>query len=55
VYNILGQEMALIVNEEKDSGVHEAKFNAINLPSGIYFYRFKSEHFNGVGKMIVVK
>jgi hypothetical protein len=41
VYDILGREAAVLVNEEKPAGNYEVTFNAANLPSGIYFYRIQ--------------
>lgn len=38
VYNLLGQEVATLLNEEKSAGSYQIKFDASNLPSGIYFY-----------------
>ncbi len=42
VYDLLGREVATIVNEEKQPGKYEVRFDGINLPSGIYFYRLQS-------------
>ena len=39
VYDILGREVSVLVNERRDAGVHEVKFDGSNLPSGVYFYR----------------
>jgi hypothetical protein len=41
VVNSLGQEIAILVNEEKPAGTYEVDFDATNLASGIYFYRIK--------------
>lgn len=38
VYNLLGQEVAILLNEEKSAGSYQIQFDASNLPSGIYFY-----------------
>ena len=37
------------------NGMHEIKFNAVNLPSGIYFYQIEGENFKQVKKMILLK
>ncbi|WP_290663398.1 T9SS type A sorting domain-containing protein, partial [Ignavibacterium sp.] len=42
VYDILGNEVATLVNEEKEPGYYEVEFNAEQLSSGIYFYRLQS-------------
>ncbi len=42
VYDLLGREVATLVNEEKPAGEYEVEFNGVNLPSGIYFYQLKA-------------
>lgn len=42
VYDVLGSEVAVLVNGRKDAGVHEVTFNAATLPSGMYFYRLQA-------------
>jgi photosystem II stability/assembly factor-like uncharacterized protein len=55
VYDILGREIAILVNEEKPAGEYEAEFNAANLPSGIYFYQLKAGQYSETKKMILLK
>ncbi len=55
IYNILGQEVATLVDEEQKPGVYELKFDAGNLASGVYFYRLKAGGFTAVKKMMLVK
>ena len=55
VYDILGREVATLVNEEKPAGEYEVEFNAVNLPSGIYFYQLKAGQFSETKKMILLK
>lgn len=55
VYDVLGNEIATLVNEEKLAGKYEVKFNAANLPSGIYLYQLKSGSFISLKKMVLVK
>ena len=43
VYDILGNEVATLVNEEKPAGSYEVNFDANNLSSGIYFYKIQQE------------
>jgi hypothetical protein len=55
VYNILSQEVATLVNETKTAGVYQARFNAGNLPSGIYVARIQAGEFVKSIKMQLVK
>jgi len=55
VYNTLGQEVAEIINSRLKEGYHEAKFDAVDLTSGIYFYRLEADKFVDVKKMIIIK
>ena len=55
VYDILGNEVASLVNEEKDQGVYTVSFNAASLSSGIYFYRLQSGTFVETKKMLLLK
>jgi hypothetical protein len=55
VYDILGKEVSLLVNEHLQPGKYEVTFNTKNLPSGIYFYRLTSGEFNETKKMLLVK
>ena len=55
VYDILGNEVATLVNEEKQPGNYEVEFNAGNLSSGIYFYQIVSGKYSAIKKMIVLK
>jgi hypothetical protein len=55
VYDILGNEVAVLVNETKEAGYHSVKFNASKLPTGVYIYTLQSGSFSDVKKMILVK
>ena len=55
VYDVLGNEVATLVNEEKAPGTYNIKFNAINLSSGVYFYELKSGPFRAVKKFVILK
>jgi len=55
VYDILGREIATLVNEIKPVGTHEVEFDASELPSGIFFYRLQSGNFTLTKKMMVIK
>ena len=55
VYNILGEEVARLVNEEKLPGNYEVQLNASLLSSGVYFYRLKAGSYVDTKKMILIK
>ncbi len=55
VYDILGREIATLVNEEKTAGNYKVTFDAKNLASGIYFYRLKAGNYLSVKKMILLR
>jgi methionine-rich copper-binding protein CopC len=55
VYDLLGQEVAVLVNEKKDAGTYTVPFNAEQLPSGVYFYRLQSGSFTQTKKMLLLK
>jgi hypothetical protein len=55
VYDVLGNEIATLLNEEKPTGEYEVGFNGANLPSGIYFFRLKAEEFVETMKMVLLK
>ncbi len=55
VYDILGNEIATLVNENKLPGEYEVNFNASNLASGIYYYRLTVGNFTKTKKMILTK
>lgn len=59
IFNVLGNEVALLVNQEKPAGTYEAQFNAEvdgrTLPSGVYFYRITIGNFISTKKMILAK
>ena len=55
VYDVLGREIETLLNRELESGYYESNFNAINLHSGVYFYRIQSGNFIQTKKMILMK
>ena len=55
IYDILGKEVATIVNEVQLPGHYELEFNGDNLTNGIYLYRLKAGNFADVKKMILLK
>jgi len=55
VYDILGNEAANLVNEEKGEGVYSITFNAVGLANGIYFYTLRAGSYVQTKKMLLVK
>ncbi len=55
IYDVLGSEVALLVNEEKRVGTYELKWDAANLSSGVYFYRLQAGSFVETKSMLLVK
>ncbi|NCS90419.1 MAG: T9SS type A sorting domain-containing protein, partial [Ignavibacteria bacterium] len=55
VYNILGREVATLVNEYQAAGNYEVKFDASNLSSGVYFYKLQSGNFVQTKKLLLMK
>ncbi|MEX0720773.1 MAG: T9SS type A sorting domain-containing protein [Balneolaceae bacterium] len=55
VYDVIGKEVALLVDGSRSSGAHNVTFNAENLPSGIYYYRLETEAGNVVKSMTLIK
>jgi len=61
IFDILGREVATLVNEEKPVGKYKVSFSPNNLVSGVYFYRINAQsvvsnkHFTKTGKMILMK
>ena len=55
VYDVLGNEVATLINEEKPAGSYTVDFNGHEIPSGIYFYRLESGPFTQTKKLILLK
>ncbi|MBK8382664.1 MAG: T9SS type A sorting domain-containing protein, partial [Ignavibacteria bacterium] len=63
VYDVLGQEVKTLVNENKPAGRYEVTFNGADFPSGVYFYRLvvspsnpmESDVFTDVKRMVLIK
>lgn len=54
-YDVLGKEVAVLVNEELNSGYYSVEFNALGLSSGVYYYTLKADNFYSTNKMILIK
>ena len=55
VYNMLGQEIATLVNKQQQPGNFKVKFDGSNLASGLYFYRLTIDNYGVTRKMILLK
>ena len=55
VFDVLGKEVMILVNEEKAAGYYKVEFNASLLTSGIYFYQLKAGNYIETKKMIFIK
>ncbi|MFO7525912.1 MAG: PQQ-dependent sugar dehydrogenase [Ignavibacteriaceae bacterium] len=55
IYDLLGREIATLVDEEKPAGTYEINFDASGLPSGIYFYKIQLGNFIETKKMILIR
>lgn len=55
VYDTLGEEVTILVNEKKPAGSYEVKFDGSNLPSGVYIYRLTAGNYSASKKLILLK
>ena len=55
VYNMVGQEVATLVNNEVQAGRHSINFNASSLSSGLYIYKMETQGFSAMNKMLLIK
>jgi hypothetical protein len=55
VYDVLGKEVATVVNEYKEAGYYQASFNATHLSSGVYFYKLVAGNYTSVKKLLFAK
>ena len=55
VYDVLGREVAFLVNEERDAGQHEVSFDASHLSSGVYLCQLRAGDYVSVKKMLLVR
>jgi|GEM_PF-5126698 len=55
VFNVIGQHVLTIVDSERGAGTHEIRFDASDLPGGVYIYRLQAENYSEMKKLIVLK
>ncbi len=55
IFDILGNEVKTLVNEDQEAGVYRLEFNASSFASGIYFYSLKAGEYISTKKMILLK
>ncbi len=55
IFDVLGNEIKMLVNKEEEAGKYEIQFDGSNFPSGIYFYELRSKDLSTVRKMLLVK
>ena len=55
VYDLLGRDVATLVNEEKPAGEYEVEFNAADIATGIYLYKLETLNFTATKKMLLLK
>jgi len=55
VFDLIGKEVATLVNGEKEAGKHSVEWNAEGLPSGVYFYKLSAGNFTQTKKMILIR
>jgi len=55
VFNVLGKEVATLVNEQKDAGTYSVQFDASSLASGLYFYQIRTGNIVETKKMLLIK
>jgi hypothetical protein len=55
VFDILGREVSVLVNERKNAGSHEVKFDGSALASGVYFYRIHAGDYVATKKLLLMK
>jgi hypothetical protein len=55
VFDVLGRDVTILVNEQKEAGTHTIVFDASNLTSGVYFYQLTGGNFQEIRKMILLR
>lgn len=55
LFGVLGKEVGTLVNERQSAGNHSVMFNAVDLPSGVYFYSLQAGSYHDIRKMLLLK
>ena len=55
IYDVLGNELETLVNEELKTGTYEIEFDGTNYASGVYYYKLFSENYADTRKMVMIK
>lgn len=55
IYNLLGQNIETLVDQNKTAGIHQVVWNAAEVPTGVYFYRLEAGDFTQTRKMLLAK
>ena len=55
VYDVLGREIKILVNEIRPAGIYKIEFNGSNFASGVYFYRIEAGDFVQTKRMVLIK
>jgi hypothetical protein len=55
IYDLLGHEVAILVNQQLQPGTYEILWDASNYPSGVYFYRIETRNFSDTKKLVLLK
>ena len=55
MYDILGREVSVLVNQKREAGVYELKFDGLNLASGVYFYRLQAGSFVQTRRLLLLR
>ena len=55
MYDMLGRQVSVLMNERSEAGVHEVKFDGSGLASGVYFYRIQAGEFVQTKRLLLVR
>jgi hypothetical protein len=55
LFDVLGRETATLVDEAENAGKHSVRFEALSLPSGVYFYKIETGDFVQTRRLILLK